>query len=1199
MDSTERDKWAKELLGLGGKNPLTHFEPSSFGQVDLSKSHPGGLAQLVTSRSSKITNLVRDGVAQGRALSAARRIKQHSEKLENDFGLESVFIAAGLVRVVSDGRALPILLWPTKLIQKSEDYDLRIPEQPILNPACTTFLRERNGAFVEDQLLSLIEGQSDLIPIAVLDRVSSILQTLDVEVEKTVTLGNFVPDLLLLRQQTLGETSELVQSLLTSEKPDFAPLQNRDLTLVANADSTQQEVITRVLNGESFVAETLPGCGYLQTVVNLIANLAIEGKRALVLAPRKQTLDELVERSASYNVPGIGIRVDNVWNDLVAAISRNEKVASVGLAAAREKLKQSTTPVADYFEALQSTTNPMAISLLQAMTELAALSVLPNPPVNQARIPATNLSENRAEVLALLSKAHQAEVFAYGPNDTAWFGARFESNEQIGEAVRIAKELASDGLTQISHRINGYLQEQNLKPADSVEQWAIRIRLLLGIRQTLDKFQTSIFDRPLHELIAATAPRKERGGMPGAQRRRFKKLAKQYLRPGASVPDLHLALTQAQEQRDLWEQLHSTQAPPTVPLGLNEIHTAFQEFLGKLDLLQKHLTASPDFELLTRQSFETLTKTLSSLANQTQILDNYLDRLPVIAELDAHGLRALTEELCKLNPTANQVELEYDLAWWQSAFEAIVSADSRILEYNQEKISSIESVFEVAATEVIKQGAAEVSDRLSQAWKTSVQKYPAQADALRAQLRARRISALSAKREAGPLWNTISSSVLVSPYAVHQLSPLEEFDLVLVLDAASVGISETIPGIAKAKQVVAFGDPVIATAQDFETVARVTGSESLHTRESAYEFLASRLPVATISQSYRIEGQVLGNFLNENFYSGRIELEPNAGQLFGAHNFELLEVTNSNRANSTIEGATESLDSEVSKTVELVMNHARWNPEQSLMVVTASKSHAERIQLGVQQALLEQHQLAEYFDAHGREAFEVTTMQDLTHRLADRVIFSVGFGRTPEGKVSGSLGFFDSSNAPRMLANLIISARKKFSVVSCYNASDFEGKLADNHKLLAHLISPTFLSDLESGRPDPLLRDLALRLEKLGFSVRLNFANRIGLAVSLGNKAAVVDPDWGLKGDSWDEKLRLRPGLLRAMGWNYIRVHALEIFSHPQDVAHRIAKALGMDVERKPEPLFEKAFEDTSRAWGDPDDSNDDRLRNERPPHWG
>ena len=1199
MDTTARAQWANQLSSLGGKNPLTHFEPSSFGQVDLSKSHPGGLAQLVTSRSSKITNLVRDGVAQGRALSAARRIKQHADRLENDFGLESVFIAAGLIRVVSDGRSLPILLWPTKLIQKSEDYDLRITEEPIINPACTTFLRERNGSFREDVLLNLVAGQSDLIPLAVLDQVSSILQTLDVEVEKTVTLGNFLPDLLLLRAQPLGETSELIETLLTTDKLEFADYQERNLCLVANADSTQQEVITRALNGESFVVETLPGCGYLQTVVNLISNLAIEGKRTLVLAPRKQTLDELIERSAGYQVPGLGIRVDNVWNDLVAAISRNEKVQPVGLAQAREALTSATTPVRDYFEALESTSNPMAISLLQAMTELAALAVLPNPPVNQARISASHLEENRAAVLDLLARAHQAKVFAFGPNDTAWFGARFESNEQIGEAIRVAKELANSGFAQASSQINEYLAKQNLTASNSVEQWALRLRLLLGIRETLDKFQPSIFDRPLHELIAATAPRKERGGLSGSQRRRFKKLAKQYLRPGASVPDLHLSLSQAQEQRDLWEQLHQTQAPPTVPLGLNEVHSAFEELLQKLDLLQKHLSPSPDFELLTRETFAGLTKRLASLANQTEILEHYMDRLPILAELESHGLRELTEELCKLNPTVNQVELEYDLAWWQSAFETIVSADPRILNYSQEKIADIEQKFEQAANEVIHQGPAEVSDRLSQVWKTAVQKYPAQADALRAQLRARRISALSAKREAGPLWDAISPAVLVSPLAVHQLSPTEAFDVVLVLDAASVGMAESVPGISRAKQVIAFGDPVIALAQDFETVAKVTSAESLPSRQSAYEFLAERLPVATISQSYRIEGQVLGNFLNQNFYDGRIEIEPNAGQLFGAHNFELVEITTSNRASTTIEGATESLDSEVAKTVELVMNHARWSPEQSLLVVTASKSHADRIQSGVQNALLGQHQLAEFFDAHGREAFEVTTMQDLTHRLADRVIFSVGFGRTPEGKVSGSLGFFDSAQAPRMLANLIISARKKFTLVSCYNASDFEGKLSQNHQLLAQLVRPTFLSDLESGHPDPLLRDLALRLEKLGLTVRLNFASRIGLAVNLGNKAAVVDPDWGLRGDSWDEKLRLRPGLLRAMGWKYIRVHALEIFSHPQDVAHRVAKELGLDVERKPEPLFEKAFEDTGRAWGDPDDSNDDRLRNERPPHWG
>lgn len=72
------------------------------------------------------------------------------------------------------------------------------------------------------------------------------------------------------------------------------------------------------------------------------------------------------------------------------------------------------------------------------------------------------------------------------------------------------------------------------------------------------------------------------------------------------------------------------------------------------------------------------------------------------------------------------------------------------------------------------------------------------------------------------------------------------------------------------------------------------------------------------------------------------------------------------------------------------------------------------------------------------------------------------------------------------------------------------------------------------------------------------------------------------------------------MGWDYLRVHALEIFAQPQDVANRIAARLGVKLEEKKEPLFdEKAFEDTDRAWGDGDDSNDDRLRDDKPPHWG
>jgi hypothetical protein len=72
------------------------------------------------------------------------------------------------------------------------------------------------------------------------------------------------------------------------------------------------------------------------------------------------------------------------------------------------------------------------------------------------------------------------------------------------------------------------------------------------------------------------------------------------------------------------------------------------------------------------------------------------------------------------------------------------------------------------------------------------------------------------------------------------------------------------------------------------------------------------------------------------------------------------------------------------------------------------------------------------------------------------------------------------------------------------------------------------------------------------------------------------------------------------MGWQYQRVHAFEIFARPQEVANRIAVKLGINLQGKPEKLFDElASEDKPQSWGDGDNSNDDRLRDDKPPHWG
>jgi hypothetical protein len=247
--------------------------------------------------------------------------------------------------------------------------------------------------------------------------------------------------------------------------------------------------------------------------------------------------------------------------------------------------------------------------------------------------------------------------------------------------------------------------------------------------------------------------------------------------------------------------------------------------------------------------------------------------------------------------------------------------------------------------------------------------------------------------------------------------------------------------------------------------------------------------------------------------------------------------------------------------------------------------------------------LAAFFEAHGAEKFEVVSIADLAHRIADRIIFTVGFGLTPGGGVSSSFGQLSGSQGRRYLANTLVSARKQITIVSCITAEVIP---ADGLGAGTHLLK-TLLSSAEDGGHvpgdhdgDPMLSDLAKRLKRLGIRVDTSFAERLPVVVAYGGKNAVIVPDWALRGESWSEKLRLRPTLLRAMGWKYIRVHSFDLFADPQAVAHRIAEDLGIQLSKRPQELFDqdRAFEDTDMAWGDRPTSNDRDLRRDVPPHY-
>jgi hypothetical protein len=643
-----------------------------------------------------------------------------------------------------------------------------------------------------------------------------------------------------------------------------------------------------------------------------------------------------------------------------------------------------------------------------------------------------------------------------------------------------------------------------------------------------------------------------------------------------------------------------------VPTGINEAQVTYQALLADLSLIEKHLDPLRAEKPLVQLVFSELDAKLRSLATDTEILETNLELVETMNQLRDAGLEGLGRDLAKLHTKPEHLALELDLAWNKSALEALIQENQELVSFTAEQINSLEAQYVALGDSEIHQSAIELANTLSNNWAKALKDNQKSVEAFRSLLKAGSVDLRQVLSGSAQLALSVSPAVAMPAYLVPQLVPAGfEFDVVVILDAAGASVPENLAALSRANQVVAFGDEVISQATGFEIEPRNDSNQPAVALESVLDAVKQTFGSEVLKTSYRQGGQVLGALINREFYQNRIEFEPSSDDYFGNSRVSVQVIQQGARAATNIDGANESLDAEVIRAVELVFNHALWHPEDSLLVATPSVVHAERIRASVAAGLKSRPDLQVWFESHGRERFEVATISQLRHRIADRVIFTVGYGKTPHGAVLSNFGQLSDSDGRRALANTLVSARKEIHVVSCFAAEDLESdKLTGPARYLKDLLSAGNLVEAESFdlSDDPMLLDLARRLRKLGVTVKTGFGQKLSLVASFANQAKVIAADWDLHGHTLDEKLRVRRNLLESLGWGYQRVLTFDLFSDPEHLARSIAASLGIQVERERESNFNldvRPEADRDEIWGDSSSSNDSRLKADKPPHWG
>lgn len=1073
--------WRARLIDTSRRNNLLYFRELKVGTVDFTSADPGAMLEFLQGE----TVPVKDFLGRGAEGSLATGIKEIRSKALSNFeerGLETLFLAMGMAtwRSADGGRPAEaaVLLIPAVLDLRGREGQLfsLARNGPIqVNLALLHVLETDYGVSVSpDELIAHLQGDDegesyDPEPVySVLRRAAA--RVPEFAVSSRMVLGNFAYQKVAMVRDLdeFGEAMaahELISALagdpdarkqvqskrVAADIRELDSLPPEQEFLVLNADSSQQLVVRQALNEQDGVVHGPPGTGKSQTIANLIAEFAANGKKVLFVAEKRAALEVVLARLKDAGLEHLALDLhgaDVSRRQLMEQISETLRVLQsappVDFEEMHTKFESRRKKLLSYVNLIHREQNPSGQSAFQMSGRILALE---RTVTSDHRWRGKALQAiDRKKAIAVREVLSELSGFCslfLRTNPSPWNGARLRTGSDVQSALDLAGRLADD-FDELEDVVSALAQESSLPVPGTLDELDIQLDLLLAVRGTLEDYSPDYFSEgTLEDLIPALAPaagnavKRAWAFVTNGSFRAAVKRAHAFRTSGkVAAPKLLEEARGALELVESWRRLAKVDQRPRPTPSVQRASEALRNFRRTAKQLAEVVTV-PD---VNGQPIEAVGDWATALAEDDETPTTIPRLTELEDEIERLGAGEIVNELREYPPAPESLADTFEHAWLSSCMEALTAAHSGLAGFNGRTHDRMASEFRELDEERIAVARARVRRGHAERVIQAMNEHPEQEQVVKreAMRKARFRPFRQLVREAPDVLTSVRPCWMASPLSVSHLLPAvrDLFDVVLFDEASQVLPEDAVPALLRARNAIVAGDrhqlpPTTFFAAVEDDESDLKEEEVTKGFESILDLMSGMLDPWPLDWHYRSRDESLITFSNKHIYGNRLVTFP-APSHDRAITHVLVE------AATPRDGEEDSSSDEVRRVVELVIRHAEQRPEESLGVIALGIKHSRRLEGAIDEARKSRPDLDGFFAESRSERFFVKNLERVQGDERDTIILSVGYGKDRAGKLPYRFGPLLYAGGERRLNVAITRARAQMTIVSSFSHVDMD-----------------------------------------------------------------------------------------------------------------------------------------------------------------